>query len=85
MRGPRAILKEDAKYGGKDNIKSHNFNHLLPPYFLGAVRSFGEYRAERDEIRPRRRVGGQELRAKKLANIGDSRSSDFGERDLPKG
>jgi hypothetical protein len=33
---------DDAKYGGKEIEKLSSFRHLLPPYFLSAVRSFGE-------------------------------------------
>jgi hypothetical protein len=76
---------EDAKYGGESTRKLLYFRGLPPPYFFSVVRSFGEYRAERDEIRPRRRVGGQELCAKKHANTGSFRPWNFRERDLPKG
>ena len=61
------------------------FNNLPLPYFFSPVRSFGEYGAERDKIRPPGHSGGHELLAKKLANTGDFRRSEFGERDLPKG
>jgi hypothetical protein len=76
---------EDTKYGSEATKKQLNFNGLLPPYFFLAVRSFGEYGAERDKIQPQDKSGSQELFAKKPANIGDFRRSDFGERDLPKG
>jgi len=76
---------EDAKYGSEPTRKIIYFNGLSPPYFSGAVRSFGEYRAERDEIRPRHHSGSQEVCAKKPANTGDFQSSAFGERDLPRG
>ena len=57
----------------------------MPPYFSRTVRSFGEYGAERDEIRPPGLSGSQELYAKKPANAGDFRRSDFGERDISGG
>ncbi len=85
MRGPRANQKEDAKYGSKVNIKSNNFNYLLPPYHFRAVRSFGEYGAERDQNRPGRHAGSQELFGRKPANTGDFRRSEIAERALPKG
>lgn len=75
----------DAKYGGKKTEKLSYFRDLLPPYFLSAVRSFGEYGVERAEIRSRRRFRSQELFARKPANNGDFRRSIFGERYLPKG
>jgi hypothetical protein len=60
----------DANYGNKNARETIDFSHLLPPYFFHAVRSFGECGAERDEIRPRRHYGNQELFAKKPANMG---------------
>ena len=74
---------EDAKYGIESTRKIIYFNGLSPPYFSGAVRSFGEYRAERDEIRPRHHSGSEELFAKKPANTGYFCRWIFGERDLP--
>jgi hypothetical protein len=73
------------KYGGSHYDFTLDFNDLPPPYFFGAVRSFGECGAERDKIRPSCRFRSQELRAKKPANIGDFPRLNFGERDLPKG
>jgi len=73
------------KHGGKECRKALVINILPPPYFFRAVRSFGEYGAERDEIRPHGHFGSQELLAKKLANTGDFRRSVFAERDLPRG
>jgi hypothetical protein len=52
---------EDAKYGGETRRNPIYFNDMLPPYFFRAVRSFGEYGAERDEIRPSCRFCSQEL------------------------
>jgi hypothetical protein len=85
MRGHRAHRTEDAKYGDEAIRKISYFNSLPPPYFFSAVRSFGEYGAERDEIRPSCRFRSQELRGNNPANTRDFRRSDFGERDLPKG
>lgn len=85
MTEPLAHRMEHAKYGGESTRKLLYFRGLPPPYFFSVVRSFGEYRAERYEIRPRRRVGSQELFARKPANIGDFWRSKFGERDLPMG
>ena len=76
---------EDAKYGGESTRKLFYINDLPSPYFFGAVRSFGEYRAERDGIRARGHFGSQELFAKKPAIAGDFRRSIFGERHLPRG
>jgi hypothetical protein len=76
---------KDAKYGDKSTGKLLYFNGLSPPYFFRAVRSFGERGAERDENRPGGHSGSQELFAKKPANTGDFRRSNFGERDLPEG
>jgi hypothetical protein len=84
-REPLAYPMEHANYGREATGKQNYFNDLRPPYFFGAVRSFGEYRAKRDEIRPPGRIGSQELFAKKPANTGDFRGSNFGERDLPWG
>jgi hypothetical protein len=67
------------------NKKIIYFNALIPPYFFRAVRSFGEYGAERDEIRPHGQSDSQELFAKKPANTGAFRRWIFGERDWPKG
>lgn len=76
---------EDAKHGGVHTRKLLSFNHLQTSYFFRAVRSFGEYGAERGEIRRHSQSDSQELFAKKPANTGDFRRSEFGERDLPKG
>lgn len=73
------------KYGDNDLKIVIYFMYLSSPYFFRAVRSFGEYGAERDEIRPPSHSGRQELCAKKPANTGDFRRSIFGERDLPEG
>ena len=85
IRGPLAHLMEDAKHSDESAGKLIHFNVLPLPYFFRAVRSFGEYRAERDEIRPPGHSGSQELFAKKPANTGDFRHSDFGPRDLSRG
>ncbi len=85
MTEPLAHPMEDAKHGSEATRKPYYFRDLLPPYFFSPVRSFGEYRAERDEIRPPGHSGSQELLAKKPANTGDFRSSDFGERDFSEG
>ena len=85
MREPLAHQMEDAKYGIESTRKIIYFNALSPPYFSGAVRSFGEYRAERDEIRPRHHSGSQEVCAKKPANTGYFCRWNLGERDLPEG
>ena len=85
MREPLAHRMEDAKYGGAATRKLLYFHSLLPPYFFRPVRSFGEYGAERDEIRPPGHSGSQELFAKKPANTGDFRRWNFGERDLAEG
>jgi hypothetical protein len=69
--GPRAYQMEDAKYGGESTRTLRYFKCLLPPYFFRAVRSFGEYGAERDENRLHGQSGSQELFAKKPANTGD--------------
>jgi len=82
--GPRAYQMEDAKYGGESTRTLRYFKCLLPPYFFRAVRSFGECRAERDQNRPHRHSGSQELFARKPANTGDFRRSELAERDLPK-
>jgi len=84
MGGPRAYRVENAKCGGEPTRKLLYFNGLSPPYFFVAVRSFGEYPAERAEIRPYDQSDSQELFAKKPANTGDFPRSDFGERALPK-
>jgi hypothetical protein len=76
---------EDAKYIGESAGNLIYFNALPPPYFFRAVRSFGEYGAERDEIRPPGHSGSQELFAKKPANTGYFCRWNFGERDLPRG
>jgi len=85
MTEPLVHPMEDAKYGSEATRNPHYFRDLLPPYFFNPVRSFREYRAERDEIRPPVHSGSQELQAKKPANTGDFRRSIFGERDLPRG
>ena len=85
MTGSLAHRKENAKHGSAANNKTNHFNSLIPPYFFSAVRSFGEYGAERDEIRPRHHSGSQELFAKKPANTGYFCRWNFGERNLPKG
>jgi hypothetical protein len=85
MRGPRANRRDDAKYGNKVRRKHRYFKDLTPPYFFRAVRSFGEYEAERDEIWPPSHSGSQELFAKKPANTGYFCRWNFGERDLPRG
>lgn len=50
-----------------------------------AVRSFGECRAERDKNWPTSRFHSQKLFAKKSANTGDFRRSNFGGRALSNG
>ena len=82
---PREDRASITKCGGNHHKIALIFNDLLAPYFFRAVRSFGEYGAERDEIRPPGHSGSQELQAKKPANTGDFRRSIFGERDLPRG
>ena len=74
---------DDANYGGKSARKPLFFNELQPPYFFSAVMSFGEYGAERAEIRARRCFRSQELFANKPADTGDFRRSEIAERDLP--
>jgi hypothetical protein len=73
------------KYGVNYQKMIISFNDLSPPYHFRAVRSFGEYLAERDQNRPGRHSGSQELFAKKPANTGDFERSEFEERALPKG
>ena len=85
IRGPLAHLMEDAKHSDESAGNLIHFNTLPLPYFFRAVRSFGEYRAERDEIRPPGHSGSQELFAKKPANTGYFCRWNFGERDLPEG
>jgi hypothetical protein len=76
---------EQPKYG--DNYQKIMFaiNGLSAPYFSRAVRRFGEYRAKRDQNRPARYSGSQELFAEEPANTGDFECSEFEERALPKG
>jgi hypothetical protein len=76
---------EDAKYGSEETGKPSYFNGLSPPYFFRAVRRFGEYGAERENIRPHGQSDSQELFAKKPANTRDFRRLNFGERNLPRG
>jgi hypothetical protein len=76
---------EDAMYGGETRRNPIYFNGMLPPYFFRAVRSFGEFSAERDEIRTASDFRTQELFPKTPANIGDFQPWNFGQRDLPKG
>jgi hypothetical protein len=85
ITGFLAYQWDGATHGGTSHQLPFYFKYIPPPYFFLAVRSFGEYGAERDEIRPNGRTGSQELFAKKPANTGDFRHSDFGPRDLPKG
>ena len=82
---PREDRASITKYGGNHHEITIIFNDLSPPYFLRAVRSFRECGAERDENRLTRHFGSQELSAKKPANTGDFRHSDFGPRDLSRG
>ena len=81
---PREDRASITKYGSNRHEMTLPFNGLSPPYFFVAVRSFGEYPAERAEIRPYDQSDSQELFAKKPANTGDFPRSDFGERALPK-
>jgi hypothetical protein len=76
---------EDAKYGGESTKKLFYINRLPSPYFFRAVRSFGEYGAERDGIPHSHRFGSQELFAKKPTNTGEFRRWHFGESDLSGG
>jgi hypothetical protein len=76
---------EQPKYGDNYQKIIIAINGLSSPYFSRAVRRFGEYRAKRDQNRPGRHSGSQELFAKKPANIGDFRRHYFGERALPEG
>jgi hypothetical protein len=85
MREPLAHRMEDAKHGGVSTRKLFSFNDLQTSYFFRAVRSFGEYGAERDEIRSHSQSDSQELFAKNPANTVDFQRWNFGERDLPKG
>ena len=82
---PREDRASITKYGSNRHEMTHPFNGLCPPYFFRAVRRFGEYGAERDQNRPDRHSGSQELFAKKPANTGDFERSAFGERALPRG
>jgi hypothetical protein len=75
----------DVKRGRSRQRITFPFRMLSPPYFFRAVRSFGEYGAERHENWPYCRFRSQEPHAKKPANTGDFRRSIFGERDLPRG
>ena len=85
MREPLANRMKNAKYDGESTGKLSHFNDLSPPYFSRAVRRFGENRAKRDQNRPGRHSGSQELFAEKPANTGDFERSEFEERALPKG
>jgi hypothetical protein len=85
IRGPLAHLMEDAKYIGGSAGNLIYFNILPPPYFFGAVRSFGEYRTERDQNRPTSHSGSQELLSNKPANTVDFRLLKSGKRDLSRG
>jgi hypothetical protein len=85
IRNPFACRLDKRKYGENHEKITFVINYLSPPYFFRAVRSFGEYGAERDKIRPHVQSDSQELFAKKPANTGDFLRSNFGERDLPKG
>lgn len=67
---PREDRASITKYGGNHHEMTHAFNDLSPPYFFRAVRSFRECGAMRDENRPHRNSGSQELFAKKPANTG---------------
>ena len=78
MGGPSANQREKAKHSGNSSENSFIFNYLWPPYFSRAVRRFGENRAKRDQNRPARHSGSQELFARKPANTGDFRRSAFG-------
>lgn len=82
---PVAHRLTTSKYARKSLSKRHYFKGLLSPYFFQAVRSFGECGAERDQNRPGRQSGSQELFARKPANTGDFERSEFEERALPKG
>jgi hypothetical protein len=85
MGGPSANQREKAKHSGNSSEKSFIFNYLWSPYCFRAVRRFGEYRAKRDQNRPARYSGSQELFAEEPANTGDFECSEFEERALPKG
>jgi hypothetical protein len=82
---PFAELMSVSKYGNGRHRMPLHICYSSPPYFFGAVRSFGEYGAERDEERPTCSFSSQEFLAKKPANIGDFRDWNSGRRDLPRG
>ncbi|MEI7600026.1 MAG: hypothetical protein WCJ41_11995, partial [Aestuariivirga sp.] len=85
IRSPFGCRLNQPKYGNNHQKMVITINYLSPPYFFRAVRRYGEYRAERDQNRPGRHSGSQELFAKKPANTGDFERSEFEERALPKG
>jgi hypothetical protein len=58
----------------------NHFSSLSPPYQIEAVRSSGEYRAERDIFRQFGQARSQELLLKNPANTGDFCRCGFGER-----
>ena len=73
------------KHGGREKRNAFTFNILSPPYYSRVVRSLRDCATKRDEIRPPRHSGSQELFAQKPANSGDFRQWTFGERGLSKG
>jgi hypothetical protein len=73
------------KYGDVHQKTIVPINGLSSPYCFRAVRRYGEYGAERDEIQPYDQSGSRELFAKKPANTGEFERSEFEERALPKG
>ena len=85
IRSPFGCRLDQPKYGNDHQKIIITINGLSPPYFFRAVMRFGEYGAERDQNRPRRHCGSQDLVAEKPANTGDFERSEFEERALPKG